>query len=185
MVAYNFQTCFADAVSNGQKRQTIRALRKDNRHAKPGDRLQLYTGMRTKHCRKLIDPDPICACVETITIHAKGIRHADGHACMNPDVVARRDGFADFAEMADWFGKTHGLPFTGALIQWDRLSKADWVDAYVAHTLKCCGFTYFDDGSSVADYARECAMASFNDPDYREDGPENCAEGDMECWGED
>ena len=43
MVAYNFQARFAAAVASGQKRQTIRAPRKGNGHAKPGDRLQLYT----------------------------------------------------------------------------------------------------------------------------------------------
>lgn len=184
MVAYNFQTRFSDAVASGQKRQTIRAQRKDGRHAKPGDRMQLYTGMRTKSCRKLIDPDPVCAHVETIKIDAKGVRREDGSAFMNPDTLARWDGFADFAEMAVWFDKTYGLPFTGILIQWDRLSKADWVEAYVAHTLKSCGFTRFDDGAPVAVYARECATASFDDPDYRSEGPECCAEGDMEYWGE-
>ncbi|RCW84867.1 hypothetical protein [Paracoccus lutimaris] len=185
MVAYNFQTRFADAVASGQKCQTIRAQRKDGRHAQPGDRLQLYTGMRTKACRKLIDPDPVCAGIEPVVIDANGIHLSDGRSVPNPDMLARWDGFASFAEMAEWFDKTHGLPFTGMLIQWDRLPKDGWIERYVAHTLACCGFTHFDDGGSVADYARECAAAAFDDPYYRSDGPEACAEGDMEYWGED
>lgn len=62
--------------------------------------------------------------------------------------------------------------------------KQAWVDAYVAHTLKTCGFTHFDDGNPVEDYAREAAAAAWADPDYRADGPEACAESDMEYWGE-
>lgn len=118
MVAYNFQVKFADAVASGQKRQTIRAPRKDDRHAKPGDKLQLFTGMRTKSCRKLIEPDPTCIRVEALTIDRDGIHYADGGECTTPDVVARRDGFADFSAMLAWFETTHGLPFSGVLIQW-------------------------------------------------------------------
>ena len=54
MVAYNFQKQFADAVERGEKRQTIRAPRRDGRHAKVGDKLQLYTGMRTKQCGMIV-----------------------------------------------------------------------------------------------------------------------------------
>ena len=118
MVAYNFQAQFADAVATGQKRQTIRAPRKDNRHAKPGDKLQLYTGMRSKSCRKLIDPDPTCFHVEELTIDRAGIHYTDGGESMTPEIVARRDGFNNFADMADWFEATHGLPFCGFLIRW-------------------------------------------------------------------
>ena len=64
------------------------------------------------------------------------------------------------------------------------MTEAQWVEAYVAHTLKTCGFTHFDDGTSVEAYAREVAPASYADPDYRADGPEACAESDMEYWGE-
>jgi hypothetical protein len=56
MPAYNFQKQFAPLVQSGEKRQTIRTLGKRS-HAQPGNKLQLYTGMRTKQCRKLVDPD--------------------------------------------------------------------------------------------------------------------------------
>ena len=118
MVAYNFKAQFADDVASGKKRQTIRAPRKDGRCAKPGDRLQLYTGMRSKSCRKLVEPDPVCKWVNGIIIEQPGIRYTDGSECMTPDVVARRDGFRDWPEMRDWFQKVHGLPFHGFLIRW-------------------------------------------------------------------
>ncbi|MGO4286877.1 ASCH domain-containing protein [Bosea sp. TAB14] len=45
------------SIESGRKRQTIRAPRR--RHARVGEQLQLYTGMRTKACR-LIRDDVIC-----------------------------------------------------------------------------------------------------------------------------
>ena len=66
-----------------------------------------------------------------------------------------------------------------------EMTEAEWIEAYVAHTLKTCGFTHFDDGQSVEAYALETARASYADPCYRADGPEACADSDMDYWGED
>ena len=118
MVAYNFQQQFATDVAALLKRQTIRAPGKDNGHAKKGDRLQLYTGMRTKNCRKLVDPDPICIASEPITLTVAGITYPENGKCMTPGIVAKRDGFPSYEAMLEWFQKTHGLPFNGQLIRW-------------------------------------------------------------------
>lgn len=66
-----------------------------------------------------------------------------------------------------------------------EITKEDWIQRYVDHTLKTCGFTQFDDGHSVEEYAREVAAITWADEAYRDDGPEACAEGDMDYWGED
>lgn len=116
MVAYNFQKQFAASVATGQKRQTIRAERK--RHARVGEPVQLYTGMRTKVCRKLVDPDPICTDRRTVAI-TEGAAHIDNRPLHAPDAFAQADGFNTFAEMRDWFKATHGLPFIGQLICWE------------------------------------------------------------------
>jgi hypothetical protein len=77
MVAYNFKPQFAPLVEAGTKLQTIRAERR-SRHAAPGEAIQLYTGMRTKACRKLLTPDPICQSVEPLLIHYElGIKMGD------------------------------------------------------------------------------------------------------------
>lgn len=55
MVAYSFMKSFADKVESGVKPHTIRDDNHNDRHAKVGNDLQLYTGMRTKNCRKLRD----------------------------------------------------------------------------------------------------------------------------------
>lgn len=63
-------------------------------------------------------------------------------------------------------------------------TKSEWIEAYVAHTLKVCGCTHFDDGTAVETYARETAESYWSEPDYRDEGPVSCAESDMDCWGE-
>ena len=63
-------------------------------------------------------------------------------------------------------------------------TKSKWIDDYVAYTLKTCGFTHFDDGSPVESYAREVAESYWADQDFRADGPEVCADSDMDYWGE-
>ena len=51
MVAYSFKKQFGPPILAGTKAQTIRADRK--RHVRSGELVQLYTGMRTRQCRRL------------------------------------------------------------------------------------------------------------------------------------
>ena len=46
-------TVFIDKILSGEKRQTIRKAGKKWDKVKVGDKLTLYTGLRTKKCRKL------------------------------------------------------------------------------------------------------------------------------------
>lgn len=123
MPALNFQKQFAADVESGKKCQTIRALRKDGRDPKPGERLFLYTGMRTKACRKLGEVE--CRAVDRVVIGPSGIGF-EGPSFIEPlartsvgaDIAAKEDGFENFAEMRAWFEKVHGLPFDGLLIRW-------------------------------------------------------------------
>ena len=115
MVAYNFQTRFAHDVETGKKRQTIRAEGKRN-HARPGDKIQLYTGMRTKQCRKL--GEATCTLSTYCAIYENNITTGN-YPATDLDEFAQADGFHSFYEMKEWFRKTHGLPFIGRLIKWD------------------------------------------------------------------
>ena len=65
MVAYGFKKFFAPQIEDGSKTHTIRGNR--SRHAHVGEPVQLYYGMRTKHCAKII-PDPTCSAVLPIII---------------------------------------------------------------------------------------------------------------------
>jgi len=118
MVAYSFKKEFADAVETGAKRQTIRAPRQ--RHARSGEPIQLYTGMRTKACRKLIDPDPVCVSIEPIRIKKPWVGLA-GKVLDSYEVceLALADGFANRDEFFEFFAGTPEW-FEGVLIRWER-----------------------------------------------------------------
>ncbi|MGO8079882.1 ASCH domain-containing protein [Rhizobium leguminosarum] len=57
MVAYSFKPYFTPQIEDLTKCQTVRADRP--RHARPGEAVQLFQGMRTRHCRRIV-VDPIC-----------------------------------------------------------------------------------------------------------------------------
>ena len=122
-----FQAQFADVVESGEKTQTIRAYRKDKRDPKPGDTLYLYTGLRTKQCRKL--GEAIAESVEVIGIGEAMFCEDESPIEIVPLVLlpreahdlAIRDGFSDLDEMLSFFDKTHDLPFEGLLIRWGEL----------------------------------------------------------------
>lgn len=133
MVALNFQKQFADDVDEGRKRRSIRAPRKDGRVPKKGERAHLFTGMRSKNCRRLRDGEtdyvrrvrPVVIDHTGVTLDGRALYAGGAPAYQGgPDPesydgdFARADGFDGFSEMADWFAKTHGLPFSGHLIEW-------------------------------------------------------------------
>lgn len=121
MPAFNFQKQFSFMVEQKMKRRTIRIKQR----CKPGDRVYLYTGMRTKACRKL--GEAICTRVSAVTIHENSYALAipgatdlfiEGRACAL-ELFAMLDGFESWADMISWFQKNGGLPFKGFLHQWD------------------------------------------------------------------
>lgn len=130
MPAYNFQPQFAALVESGQKRQTIRQTDKG---AKPGATAYLYTGMRTKGCRKL--GEGTITDVLPIQIGRNGCGEPYA-TIVGPDGVSRwvvhddlaalaaADGFSNAAEMTQWFDRQYGLPFAGYLHQWELRAPA-------------------------------------------------------------
>ena len=134
MVAYSFKPSFAPLILAGEKRQTIRQPRGGRgRHARSGKALQLYTGMRTRTCRKL--GDAVCAEVREVALD-----FADGRVTVDDAIelttsaelsaFAILDGFRGSASLQDenapwermrrWWALTHPgqLVFRGVLITW-------------------------------------------------------------------
>lgn len=129
MVAYSFKARFAPLIIDGSKSQTIRADRR--RHARQGEELQLYTAMRTKHCRLI--GRARCLRVTGIRLDLAGGRvsfedgwEPDIFTVTGLDVFAVRDGFADWADLcAFWRAEHEALTaFSGVMIQWDGRSLA-------------------------------------------------------------
>lgn len=129
MVALSFKRDFVADIEYGRKRRTIRRVRKAG-NPKPGAALQLYTGMRTKACEKILDA--VCSRVRPVVIDHRGVFLAgrqlwagDAPAYQggpNPEDYdgdfARADGFESFGDMAEFFEREYGLPFEGQLIEW-------------------------------------------------------------------
>lgn len=147
MVAYSFNRRFVTRIQVGlgqiehipateyvPKRQTIRAEGK-RRHAKPGEVLQLYHGMRSSKCFKI--GDARCVAVDDIRIFMRTeiieIRRVDTFSSLidKPaalDSFAREDGFEDWDGMRAFWREEHADklkhlgPFHGLLIRWEPLS---------------------------------------------------------------
>ena len=125
MVAYSFRPRFVEPIRTGFKRQTIRADRK--RHACPGEELQLYTGMRTKHFRLIARAT--CESITPITLSFafRGAILVDKQKWYDLDNFAVLDGFLDWDDLCAFWREEHGVisEFTGVRITWRPLPQAD------------------------------------------------------------
>ena len=134
MVAYSFKERFIKPIQVGlssvrlsfdppPKRQTVRADRR--RHARPGEELQLYYGMRTKHCRLIGRAHCVAADSILIVIHptAPRLHILAGGRVLEPESFAQSDGFESMADMRQFWLKEHpGIErFQGVLIRWEPL----------------------------------------------------------------
>ncbi|HLZ92945.1 MAG TPA: hypothetical protein VKQ28_14625 [Candidatus Acidoferrum sp.] len=118
MGLYNEDPRFVPMIRDGRKRFTIRARRKVE--DRPGDIMHLYTGLRTRGAM-LIFRAP-CVKVEDIEVSMIGtafvVRVNDVVLGANEEeLLARSDGFDDFAEMIDWWAPN--IPFEGKINHWD------------------------------------------------------------------
>lgn len=127
--SFGFRKDFAELVRLGMKRQTIRQHRKDGRVPKPGDRVHLFSGLRTPRVRRLgtgkvVDCFPIY--MDLLEhgqryIVSNGVRLAPGEA----NEFAKLDGFPSAVRMFDWFVETYEFDvFSGFCVRW-RLDAPD------------------------------------------------------------
>src|SRR5882672_2766097 len=125
MVAYSFQPQFIDPTLSGRKIHTIRAEGR-RRHARPGEALQHYVGMRTKHCRLFARS----TCLQILPICIDFLRMYPGDTVRigeklqmwgtDLDAFALNDGFAAWTQMRTFWAKHHPnvLQFRGLIIYW-------------------------------------------------------------------
>lgn len=134
MVAYSFKKRFGPPILAGTKAQTIRAERAGKaRHVRPGEMVQLFTGMRTRQCRRLgearclqVLPIKMDLVVGYVVAGERWIREIrELHA------FARQDGFEDWWELvAFWVAEHPGVDlFEGVLIRWQPLVAASERDS--------------------------------------------------------
>lgn len=127
MVAYSFQSRFDEKIRKGSKTSTSRPVGR-RRHAHVGDSLQLYSGMRTKSCKKLLTPDPVCTSVHALRLDegrvgsqkGKLFVWVDGYSLRGRslDAFVASEGFSSRSELRDFFRTQYGLPWSGINIRW-------------------------------------------------------------------
>ena len=114
MPAYNFQKQFAPMILDGSKWHTVRPRRKNP--TKPGDKLMLYIGQRTKQCEKIMDT--VCSTVVPIAIHTESKQIVLNGRLMPFDEMqhfALHDGFENYFDFFKFFERyseqvcLHGL----------------------------------------------------------------------------
>lgn len=130
MVAYSFAPRFVEPIRQGYKRQTIRRNRFKG-HARVGGLIQLFTGMRTSRCMKIL-PDVTCIDVCPVLIRfddAMRITRIEtvGIPVRDLDAFAIRDGFTDLEDMGAFWELTNGpmTHFEGVLIEWAMPQEAE------------------------------------------------------------
>lgn len=141
MFVYNFQHQWADLVAQGHKPHTIRGHRADGRVPAPGDHLRMYTDMRRRTCRKILEA--VCTRVEEITIAPNGwvsFRPYGLWENAHPErarKIAKRDGFQSFDAFLDYFtGKNRDRVFTGHLIHFRPMRDDELAEISTIRKLK-------------------------------------------------
>ncbi|MHA7818008.1 MAG: hypothetical protein ACX93N_16160 [Pseudohaliea sp.] len=121
MPALNFKPEFVPAIEADEKRQTIRPKRKWP--IRTGDSLYLFTGMRTRSCRRI--GVATCLLERDITIKENGTILVEGQAIYrrSAERLAIADGFSGLPALLDFFERQYGLPFHGQLIEWDHVDR--------------------------------------------------------------
>lgn len=112
MVAYGFKPFFSSQIESGSKRQTVRRDRP--RHARPGERVQLYQGMRTKYCRKIV-PDVVCTSVLPIEIAISDLLDELVASIIVDGIHLRRDEVEAFARLDGFAPELLGEKFPAKL----------------------------------------------------------------------
>lgn len=132
MVAYSFQKQFSAPILAGTKTGTIRAGRnRPSRHARPGEYIQLYTGLRTKHVNQV----GIGRCLSVRNIELYFVDRPEVRYPYHEIIIARPrdlDAFAVADGFENWIALeafwTRGNPelrsFDGYHVQWDKIGQS-------------------------------------------------------------
>ena len=128
-----FQAQFVPKVQDGTKTTTIRTSSPGG-NPQPGDTLdaRYWTAKPYRSKQASILTAKITK-VSHVEIRADGmifreqngtviVAPNDGARGVNLDLIAIRDGFANWWDMVGWFQSAHGLPFTGIMIEWEVAS---------------------------------------------------------------
>ena len=122
-------TVFIDKILSGAKRQTIRRAGPKWANVKAGDKLTLYTGLRTKACRKL--GEAVVKSMGKIVLHERdsicGIAHGEEFPLTfwEMEILAKCDGFKSVYDFWDFFNAHYDTrPIEMVVIRWTDFKEA-------------------------------------------------------------
>ena len=120
-------TVFIDKILSGEKRQTIRRASPKWKNVKVGDKLTLYTGLRSKQCRKL--GEAVVDCITDVAFCGEGLicPIAQGRWLTEDEVdeLVRRDGFGDVYDFWKFFDAHYPeRPIEMKVIHWADFKEA-------------------------------------------------------------
>lgn len=123
MTAYGFKEEFGYLIANGTKIGTVRRPRQGGGHARPGGKMQLYTGLRTKQAKKII-PDVRCFSVLKAVIDIPLWRVSLGGVLLSGQSLESFVRAEGFVREVDFFNFFHAqYPdvriFEGVYILWE------------------------------------------------------------------
>ena len=114
---------FIDKILAGEKQQTIRRASPKWKNVKAGDKLTLYTGLRTKACRKL--GEAVVESVGKVVFYRAGLiavvtRYGENWLTEDEvDELVRRDGFGDVHDFWHFFDAHYPeRPIEMLVIRW-------------------------------------------------------------------
>lgn len=122
MPSLNFKGQFVDKIIQGAKTQTIRKYRRFP--IKKGDKLYLFTGLRTKWVKKLGEAN--CSDVFDIkilpdcSVMIKMENDEDFKLIDANEAWVSADGFTSVEQFYKFWRLTDTLPFSGQLIFWEN-----------------------------------------------------------------
>lgn len=175
-----FYKRFHEAILDGRKFFTIRTPRR--RPIRRGDRLLLraWEGRPYDSPQRVL-LDSVCAMSDEVTIDVIDDRLAADFKEAGPvppeemDDFARADGFADAAEMLDYYRATPGrsVPFKGEFIRWYgrpteeryRPSNGTDLDCFVGEWCELCRH-YQGNGAAPCDVLGRVLFHDVEEPEY-------------------
>ncbi|HEX3856538.1 MAG TPA: hypothetical protein VHY30_04490 [Verrucomicrobiae bacterium] len=110
MPQVGFKKQFVPKVMTEEKPFTLRALRKDGRDTKAGQTLYMFTGLRTKQCRKFAEKP--CRFAVTVNLSWRSILIPTIGSLKTPALLesfSRLDGFESYAAFCEFHKITEGM----------------------------------------------------------------------------
>lgn len=109
MPQINFKKEFVPKILAGEKPFTLRALRKDGHDAQMGQKLYMFTGLRSKQCKKFAEKPCMFAVTIKLGWHSIFIPIMGSLGPYRREVFSKFDGFDDYFNFCQFHEINEGM----------------------------------------------------------------------------